>query len=330
MVSGKMRALLMMAVLLGSVFGQEVNSLLLHQRDSGGWPKNRDYRAKFDREELLKEKGKTDSTFDNGATTKEMRIVAREFRQTNEKSYREAFLRGLKFCFDAQYANGGWPQYFPRVKGYHGHVTFNDDAMVNVLELLQDVATNDDFSFVEKDLRKKAEAAVERGIECILKCQIRVNGKPTVWCAQHDAVNLKPAMARSFELPSFSGNESVGIVKFLMSIEEPSEDVRVAVEGAVRWFRKNQITGYRLEEKEGDFPKGYDHVLVKDAGADPLWARFYDLEKGLPIFCSRDGIPRRNLEEISYERRNGYSWIGSYAANLLKRDYPEWKKPARK
>lgn len=324
-----MKVLLMLIILVGSLSGQNLKSILLHQRDSGGWPKNKDYEAKMDREKLRQEKGVNDSTFDNGATTSEMRILAKEFRKNGGKKYHEAFHKGLKFCLDAQYENGGWPQYFPKAKGYRGHVTFNDNAMVKVMELLREVASEDEFSFVEESLRKRAEEAVKKGVACILKCQIRVNGKPTVWCAQHDEETLKPAKARSYELPSFSGNESVGLVRFLMSIKEPSEEVKASVEGAVQWFRDHQITGYRLEKKKGDFPKGYDRVLVKNADAEPLWARFYDLEEGLPIYCSRDGVPKRKLEGISYERRNGYSWVGTFAARLLKTDYPKWKKPAR-
>lgn len=325
-----MKVLLMLIIFVGSLSGQNLESILLHQRDSGGWPKNKDYEAKIDREKLRQEKGLNDSTFDNGATTSEMRILAKEFRKNGGKKYHEAFHKGLKFCLDAQYENGGWPQYFPKAKGYRTHVTFNDNAMVKVIELLREVASKDDFSFVEEGLRKRAGESVKKGVACILKCQIRVNGKPTVWCAQHDEETLKPAKARSYELPSFSGNESVGLVRFLMSIKEPSEEVEASVEGAVQWFRDHQITGYRLEKKKGDFPKGYDRVVVKDASADPLWARFYDLEEGLPIYCSRDGVPKRKLEEISYERRNGYSWVGTYAARLLKTDYPKWKKPVRK
>ena len=325
-----MKVLLMLIILAGSLSGQNLEGILLHQRDSGGWPKNKDYEANMDREKLRQEKGLNDSTFDNGATTSEIRILAKEFRKNGGKKYHEAFHKGLKFCLDAQYENGGWPQYFPKAKGYRAHVTFNDNAMVKVMELLREVASEDEFSFVEDSLRKRAGESVEKGVACILKCQIRVNGKPTVWCAQHDEETLKPAKARSYELPSFSGNESVGLVRFLMSIKEPSEEVKASVEGAVQWFRDHQITGYRLEKKKGDFPKGYDRVLVKNADAEPLWARFYDLEEGLPIYCSRDGVPKRKLEEISYERRNGYSWVGTFAARLLKTDYPKWKKPARK
>ena len=39
-----------------------------------------------------------------------------------------------------------------------------------------------------------------------------------------------------------------------------------------------------------------------------MWARFYDLDTELPFVCDRDGIKKKTLEEIGYERRNGYSW----------------------
>jgi PelA/Pel-15E family pectate lyase len=57
-----------------------------------------------------------------------------------------------------------------------------------------------------------------------------------------------------------------------------------------------------------------------------MWARFYEIGTNKPIFCSRDGIPRATLAEISYERRTGYSWLGYYAKSLLTEDYPAWQK----
>ena len=32
------------------------------------------------------------------------------------------------------------------------------------------------------------------------------------------------------------------------------------------------------------------------------------------------------LEEIGYERRNGYAWYGTWPAALLEKDYPAWRK----
>jgi PelA/Pel-15E family pectate lyase len=167
---------------------------------------------------------------------------------------------------------------------------------------------------------------VQRGVACILKCQIRVAGKLTAWCAQHDAETLKPCKARSFELASISGGESVGIVRFLMDIEEPSKDVVEAVQSAAAWFDRVKITGTRIVEMPVvSAPGESDKVVVADPSAGPLWARFYEIGSNRPIFCSRDGVVRYRLAEISHERRNGYSWYSSSARSLLERDYPKWK-----
>jgi PelA/Pel-15E family pectate lyase len=57
-----------------------------------------------------------------------------------------------------------------------------------------------------------------------------------------------------------------------------------------------------------------------------MWARFYELETNRPFFCSRDGIKRFDLSEISDERRNHYSWLGYWPERLLEREYPAWVK----
>ena len=38
------------------------------------------------------------------------------------------------------------------------------------------------------------------------------------------------------------------------------------------------------------------------------------------------GGPGNSLAEISHERRNGYSWLGSYASRLLRDRYPAWQR----
>ncbi|HSM49636.1 MAG TPA: pectate lyase, partial [Draconibacterium sp.] len=68
-----------------------------------------------------------------------------------------------------------------------------------------------------------------------------------------------------------------------------------------------------------------DRRVVSDPIARPLWARFYDLENNRPFFCDRDGIKKYSLEEIGYERRNGYSWYSDSAQKILD-NYVKWKK----
>lgn len=319
-----------------SFYGSEeairiAETVLLHQRDNGGWGKNYDRARKLSDAEisrLKREKRRRDTTFDNGSTHSELRYLAKVHAATGDTRYQEAFLKGLAFTLKAQYESGGWPQFYPPPRSYHRHITFNDGAMIGVMTLLRDVAGDSKtYAFVDSRIRARAAEAVKRGLECILKCQIVVNGRKTAWCAQHDERTLAPAKARSYELASISGFESVGIVEHLMAIDGPSREVINAVKSAVAWFDSAKLTGIRVVQKrDPTAPNGVDRVVVKDPSAPPIWGRFYDINTNKPFFCSRDGVPRDTLAEISHERRNGYSWLGGYASRLLRKSYPAWQK----
>jgi PelA/Pel-15E family pectate lyase len=307
------------------------DNLLLYQRDSGGWQKNVDMASilsEQDKTKLRMSKTRNDAILDNGATRSQMRYLAMVYQATRIERFRDAFLKGLDYVLEAQYDNGGWPQRYPNPTGYSKYITFNDGAMIGVLNLLRDIVKNKPpYNLVDADRRRKAGKAVQKGIDCILKCQIVVNGRKTAWCAQHDEKTFVPRKARSYELPSISGAESVGIVRFLMSIEKPNPDIIEAVQAAVAWFDEAKLQGIRqIRKQDQSKPRGFDKVIVEDASAPPIWARFYDIETNKPIFCSRDGIPKETLAEISYERRNGYSWLGYYATDLLTKEYPAWQK----
>ncbi len=296
------------------------DNVLTWQTPHGGWPKSRDTASEpFDgkREDLH-------ATFDNGATTNELRFLARAFRATNEPRYQQAFRKGLSHILEAQYPNGGWPQFYPPSKGYHRHITFNDNVMVRILELLRDVSESSDYRFLRTEDRAKAEAALTKGIDCILRTQIKQNGKRTVWCAQHDVKTLEPAWARSYEPPSLSGAESVGVVRFLMSIEAPTPAIIAAVEGSIEWFRSVAIHGMRFDEFTDAAGKD-DKRIVADPDAGPLWARFYEIGSNRPIFLDRDSVVRYSLSEIGQERRGGYDYYGGWAARLLANEYPRWR-----
>jgi PelA/Pel-15E family pectate lyase len=303
------------------------DNVLLYQRNSGGWPKNIDMAKPLndsDKAELLRDQKKTDSTIDNGATYTQLSFLARVYTAQHQERHRESFLNGIDYLLQAQYANGGWPQFYPDLSGYYKHITYNDDAMIGVMKLLRDVASaQPGYTFVDSGRRERAARAVEKGIGCILKTQVIVNGRRTVWCAQHDEVTLAPAPARKFEVVSLSGGESVGIVRFLMSIKEPSPAVIDAIESAVTWFEKSQLKGIKWIEKSDD------RVVVQDPDGGPIWARFYEIETNRPIFVGRDGVVKYSVAEIEHERRTGYNWYVDEPAKLLNKDYPAWKKSVK-
>jgi pectinesterase len=303
-------------------------NVLLYQRSIGGWPKNTAFHlllSDSEKANILKEKDKGDAIFDNGATTTEMRFLAKMFAKTANESYKTAVENGLRFILKAQYESGGWPMFYPLRKGYYTHITFNDDAHFRLMKLLKEVTTHQaSFAFLkDENLLSESEKAWKRGLDIILKTQIIVDGKPTVWCAQHDENTFQPAKARAYELPSFSGAESVGLLEILMDIENPSPEIIRAVEGAITWFDTHRLKNTRWDSFINAEGKK-DRRIVTDPNAGDMWARFYDLETGLPYVSDRDGIKKGTLEEIGYERRNGYSWYVDSPQKVMKK-YPKWK-----
>lgn len=309
------------------------DNLLLYQQTTGGWPKNINMaRELSDADRKKVAAAKTDvneSTIDNKATTTEMIYLARLYDATGAEKYKNAVIRVMEYLFEAQYDNGGWPQFYPRGKGYYTHITYNDDAMVNVMKVMRDVSKGKaPFAFLPDSVKRKARVALSKGIDCILKTQVRQDGKLTVWCAQHDERTLEPVKARAFELASLSGQESDDIVLFLMSLSDPSPEVVNSVEAAVGWFRKTEIRGKRIERFVNADGKNDWHIVPCEGGNDgckPLWARFYTLDDNRPFFCDRDGVMRFDVSEIGHERRNGYSWYNSDGLKVFKK-YEQWKK----
>lgn len=277
------------------------DQILLYQRVTGGWPKNIDMSVPLsdaEKAQVLADKKRTDdSTIDNGATSKQLKYLAETYQLTREEKYRTAFLKGIQYLLSGQYPNGGWPQFWPNPKGYQVHITYNDDAIANILFLFQRIIAQEppyQGDLTTDSLRQHLQESFDKGIDIILKTQIIVDGKPTVWCQQHDHITLQPAKARAYELPSFCSAESVPLVQLLMSLPRPSPEVKKAIDGAIEWFKSHQLP-------------------------DGRWARFYDLKEGKPFFCDRDGIPRRSINEIGEERRYGYQWYNTRPNQILQK-----------
>jgi PelA/Pel-15E family pectate lyase len=247
------------------------------------------------------------------------------YNRTGTGKYKTSFINGLNYLFKAQYDNGGWPMFYPLKKGYYTHINFNDNCIVNIMELLNSIYNKIPlYVFVADDETvARSKKAFDKGLDCILKTQIIVNGKPTVWCAQHDEYTFLPAKARSYELPSFSGGESVGIIKLLMEIPNPSPAVIKSVLGAMEWLDAHRIKNTRWDSftnKDGL----KDRRIVSDPKAGDMWARFYDLETQQPYVCDRDGIKKKTIEEIGYERRTGYNWYTEAPQEVFEL-FPAWK-----
>jgi len=301
---------------------------LRFQNPDGGWPKNVDWLGVLDPEvvKAAMPDEHWESSFDNRNTYPQIRYLAEAFEREHIEAYRDAAIRGLTFILESQNASGGW-------RGADvDAITFNDDVMVGIMSLLYDIQGNCySFAWVSGELKDELSRAFDRALKVTLDCQVCVDGVKTAWCQQHDHLTLMPVKARSYELPSITPMESSGIVEFLMSLENPSNEVINAIVSAVHWFQNVAIAGHRLVEvsiPEQQFHEktvNYDRVFIEDPEAPLIWARYYDLVHSEPFLCKRSGQIVYDFSEISFERRIGYSWYGYWPQRALKA-FPIWKK----
>ncbi|HEY4356404.1 MAG TPA: pectate lyase [Acidobacteriaceae bacterium] len=288
-------------------------------------------------------------TLDNDATNTELHFLAELSAALPEHegdSYRSGFLRGIEYLLHAQYPNGGWPQVWPLEGGYHDAITFNDDAVTESAQTLSLVAEGkrtraehkdgarateaetpeEDYTFVPAALRARAKASVAKALDCILKAQVRIpaaDGKATeltVWPQQADMLTLQPVAARNYEPAALSSGESASVMEYLMSLDRPSPAVVRSLHAAADWMQAHKIMGYTWSGGRGT-PGGRKLTAVEGAG--PLWARYYSLTTGKPIFGDRDKTIHDDVKEISLERRNGYAWYSDGPAHVLA-DYAAW------
>ena len=313
------------------------DNLLLYQRDNGGWIENRDPARILDAKEkaaLVAEKAEARGSFDNRNIYSQIEYLAAAFGRTGKAPYRDAAARGLDYALAQQIAGcGGWPHTIPGTATSHRYITIADEVTSGQLRLLRKISAGaDPFGYVDAATRARAKAALDRGDECVLKLQVVQGGKLTGWAGQYDPETLRPAQGRAFELPSIVSQETVEMLRYLMSIEKPSAAQVESIEGAVDWLRRSQIRGVRLERVTLEKPVQYeyhlatfDHRLVDDANAPPLWARFYDLADNSIVLANRDSVRVKDYSEVHPERRSGYAWFGTWPAALLEEEYPAWR-----
>lgn len=310
------------------------DNIILFQRGNGGWPKNYDMKAILTPEQVEKvasTKAILHTTFDNETTYTHVYYLAQVYTATKIEKYKEACQKGIQFILDAQYANGGWPQYFPLEKNYSRHITLNDGAYMGIMNLLDKIVHNNpNFTFLDEAFKSKVLQSYNKGLDCILNMQIKDNGRITAWCQQHDEVTLAPAWARKFEPPSICNAESVDVVLFLMKIKNPDERIIQSIQSAVKWFKDSKIYNTRIESFEIDaFESKYKTVkrdvrAVADPAAAPIWTRYYELATNKPLFSDRNSELLYSLAEVSVERRNGYAWYTSSPQKVLDK-YPDWQ-----
>ncbi|MEE1999999.1 pectate lyase [Alkalimonas sp. MEB108] len=298
--------------------GQQVVAAILSlQTPSGGWSKRTDMSKPRQPGQAFGVEANYIPTFDNSATTTQLRILANAYSASGKPAYRQAFERGLHLILSAQYPNGGWPQSFPLRGDYHDHITLNDEVTEDILSLLwQSLQAEPPFTFVSAELRTAIAPQFEKGVAMVLRLQQQDSDGLSLWAAQYHKHRLEPAWARAYEMPALATAESATLLDFLMQLPEPSAELQASIHSAMRWYQRHQILNHHWHPTK--------RVLLQQPGAEPIWPRFAELGSNRPIFGDRDGSLYYDVHQVSLERRQGYGWYTDKPAATLAR-YQNWR-----
>jgi len=127
---------------------------------------------------------------------------------------------------------------------------------------------------------------------------------------------------RNYEPAALSSGESAEVLVYLMRLPHPSPAVIEAIDAGVAWLKAAAITGQEWVGGRGT--PGGRHLEAK-AGAGPIWARYYRISTGRPVFGDRDKTIHDDVSELSLERRNGYAWYSAGPQQALDA-YAAWSK----
>lgn len=317
------------------------DNIISFQTPTGGWGKNQDRSAppRVHGQMYLPFDSKAGShaaadlaggwsfigTLDNDATTTELAFLARAQAArpgADGEPYRAAFAKGIRYLLQAELPGGGWPQVYPLQGGYHDALTLNDDTMIKATALLQRTAAGaGDYGFVPTALRTAAGDAATRSLSTLLATQIVVGGRRTIWAQQYDPLTRAPVGARNFEPIALATAESAAALRFLMQQPDPTPAMRQAIVGGAAWFAAHGLRDVAWSAAAG--PEG--RRLVAQPGAGPIWARFYDPLTQRPIFGDRDRSIQDDVNAVSLERRNGYSWFSATGVGVSSA-YAKWRR----
>ncbi len=291
----------------------------------------------------------------NGATTSELKYLAKYItaNKPEDSKYQDAFVKGIKYLLTTQRDNGGWSMNPGSGSGFNDNIEVGNKAMTEVLTLLSDIAilNNQDYVFARKAMNvDEIKSAVEKGNDFIVKSQISNNNKKSGWATQYDKSG-NVTMGHTYERESVSSYTTKDVIDYLMTIHNPSQDIKDAVESAYSWLKDVKIADKEQEVvKDTSMNNGFDVYLVDGSGT---WASNYVYDKATdsyrPLYSDVD--PTRadqkyvnvyelynldgnsvgnnkinNKDLILYSTRTTVSYYDNNLADeLIATGYDEWK-----
>jgi PelA/Pel-15E family pectate lyase len=295
------------------------DALVLGQHRSGGWhyfidfagpASTRQWYATIGRNAWRMEEFQhfgDNGTFDDAGTSEAMQLLLRIYLEKKDSKYRAPLERAIRFVLDSQYANGGWPQRWPRdpkFPAYASYITFNDDvAAENIRFLLMVRQALGDPRVVDPIRRAMNVFIVTR------------QAPPQAGWALQYSLDLKPAAARSYEPRSLATHTTAANIRQLMNFYRLTGETKFLdpIPAALDWLQTVRL------------PEGQE----RGGRAFPT---FIEIGTNRPLYVHRRGS--NVVNGAYYVDYSPEATIGHYSAfravdlAKLRRDYEKLRKLA--
>lgn len=220
----------------------------------------------------------------------------------------------IDFLNEMIYDNGGIPEYYP-LQGYHfDNICLNDGAFINYLYSCDIILKSDIKNKIDINKINLLQTNYNKAIQCILGLQVTINNIKTIWAQQYDPITLLPTYARSFEKPSLCSLESAQLLIYLMSISNPTDQIKESIKAGCEWYKSHSITNYS-QEINNNIPV----IIENTPNIRNLYSRYYSLDTEVPIFFDRDGVDYylHTFNNLMTASTGGYTWLGCWGDYLL-------------
>ena len=282
----------------------QINNMISWQAPNGGWSKNTDfYSNKRQKAQYFGQEPSYVSTIDNKATIIQVLQLKEALKAYQHEYIAESLHRAIHFLLNAQYPNGGFPQVYPLVGGYHDLVTYNDDALSLILKIFDDLVHSPDAYKLSPELIQKVTKAFHLLIARLEQDQHSAGADKAAWGQQHHPLNFSLQPARAYEMASLASMETANMLAVLIDLKTSSPSIEMMITKGCKWIDKTKMSAKKWQR----YPDRASEIINGDSD-DIIWPRFISVTSSKALFGDRDGKIYDSVDKVSLERQLGYAW----------------------